>query len=220
VLAERAIGEARVPSTRRRQQFYPFPAMGFPASSPLVTAVGGTSLYVNRDGNYQYEIVWNNQAIGLDGGGGVSQQFSEPAYHSLLPASVQHTLNHHRGIPDVAYNADVFTPILVYVGFFPDTSINNYYYFIGGTSEGSPQWAGIIADANQLAGHPLGFLNPKLYLLGALGEHSEFFHDIKFGSNAFPFNAVPGYIATRGWDLTTGWGTPKVEKLVRELAEH
>jgi subtilase family serine protease len=206
-------------------KFYPFPAVGFPASSPLVTAVGGTSLYADLAGNYQSEIVWNNATITLAsglvgdaGGGGVSQQFSEPSYQSLLPASVQQKLNHHRGIPDVAYNADPFTAILVYVGFFPNPNFDGYY-FIGGTSEGSPQWAGIIADANQLAGHPLGFLNPKLYLLGNRGQQSEFFHDIRFGSNAFPFNSVPGYIATSGWDLTTGWGTPKVEKLVRELAE-
>lgn len=107
---------------------------------------------------------------------------------------------------------------MVYVGFFPNPN-NNGYYSIGGTSEGSPQWAGIIADANQLAGQPLGFLNPKLYLLRALGEQSDFFHDIRFGSNASPFYGVPGYIASPGWDLTTGWGTPKVEKLVRELAK-
>ncbi len=198
--------------------FYPFPTVGFPASSPLVTAVGGTSLYADLAGNYQYESVWNNQVIGLASGGGVSEQFSEPSYQSLLPASLQQTLNHHRGIPDVAYNADPFTPILVYVGFFPNPN-NNGYYSIGGTSEGSPQWAGIIADANQLAGQPLGFLNPKLYLLRALGEQSDFFHDIRFGSNASPFYGVPGYIASPGWDLTTGWGTPKVEKLVRELAK-
>ena len=206
-------------------QFYPFPTVGFPASSPLVTAVGGTSLYADLAGKYEYEIVWNNAVItlatGLEGdagGGGVSQQFSEPAYQSLLPASVQKTLNHHRGIPDIAYNADPFTAILVYVGFFPNPNFNGYYE-IGGTSEGSPQWAGIIADANQLAGHPLGFLNPKLYAMGAGGESSEFFHDIKFGSNAFPFNSVPGFIATPGWDLTTGWGTPNAENLVRELAD-
>jgi len=205
--------------------FFPFPTVSFPASSPLATAVGGTSLYADLAGKYEYEIVWNNAAITLHGcgeadagGGGVSQQFSEPAYQTVLPASVQKTLNHHRGIPDVAYNADPFTGILFYVGFFPDPNSNGYYH-AGGTSEGSPQWAGIIADANQFAGHPLGFLNPKLYSIGSRGDNSGFFHDIKFGSNAFPFNGVPGYLATPGWDLATGWGTPNVEKLIRELAE-
>jgi subtilase family serine protease len=190
---------------------YPFPTVIFPASSPLVTAVGGTSLYADTSGNYQSETVWNN-SIGA-GGGGVSQRFPEPLYQKLLLNSVQKTLRNYRGIPDVAYNADPKTAILVYAGFLPGAAA---YYFIGGTSEGSPQWAGIIADANQLAGHPLGFLNLKLYSLVALVGQSQFFHDITIGNNSF--NGVPGYGATTGWDLASGWGTPNLGKLVWELA--
>jgi subtilase family serine protease len=191
--------------------YYAFPTVIFPASSPLVTAVGGTSLYADTSGNYQSETVWNN-SIGA-GGGGVSQQFPEPLYQKLLLNSVQKALRNYRGIPDVAYNADPNTAILVYTGFLPG---NAGYYFIGGTSEGSPQWAGIIADANQLAGHPLGFLNLKLYSLVALVGQSQFFHDITIGNNSF--NGVPGYAATTGWDLASGWGTPNLGKLVWELA--
>jgi subtilase family serine protease len=193
---------------------YPFPTVIFPASSPFVTSVGGTSLYADETGKYLYEIVWNDHYIG-GGGGGVSQQFSEPTYQYSLPTTVQATLNNHRGVPDVAYNADPNTAILVYTSFLG--SQNAGFYFIGGTSEGAPQWAGIIADANQLAGHPLGFLNRKLY---AIGVESDLFHDITFGSNAFNgFNGVPGYIATPGWDLATGFGTPDLGKLVWELAK-
>ena len=189
---------------------YPFPTVIFPASSPLVTAVGGTSLYADTSGKYQSETVWNSSGAG---GGGVSQHFSEPLYQKLLLNSVQKTLRNHRGIPDVAYNADPNTAILVYAGFVPGAV---GYYLIGGTSEGSPQWAGIIADANQLAGYPLGFLNLKLYLLAALVGQSQFFHDITIGNNSF--NGVPGYGATIGWDLASGWGTPNLGKLVGELA--
>jgi subtilase family serine protease len=190
---------------------YPFPTVIFPASSPWVTAVGGTSLYADTSGKYLFEIVWND-LDGAAGGGGVSQQFSEPFYQYSLPGSVQKTLDNYRGIPDVAYNADPLTPILVYLSFLgPD---NAGFYFIGGTSEGSPQWAGIIAVANQLAGRPLGFLNPKLY---AIGEQFNFFRDITFGSNAS--NGLPGYLATRGWDLSTGWGTPDLGSLIREMAQ-
>jgi subtilase family serine protease len=190
---------------------YPFPTVIFPASSPLVTAVGGTSLYADTSGKYQSEPVWNN-SLGA-GGGGVSQQFPEPLYQKLLRNSVQKALRNYRGIPDVAYNADPNTAILVYAGFVPGAAA---YYFIGGTSEGSPQWAGIIADANQLAGHPLGFLNLKLYSLAALVGQFQFFHDITIGNNSF--NGVPGYGATIGWDLASGWGTPNLGKLVGELA--
>jgi subtilase family serine protease len=190
---------------------YPFPTVGYPASSPFVTAVGGTSLYADTSGAYLFEIVWND-LNGFAGGGGVSQQFSEPEYQNSLPSSVQQTLGNHRGIPDVAYNADGATPILIYLSFLGPQ--NAGFYAVGGTSEGSPQWAGIIADANQLAGHPLGFLNPKVY---EMGENSEVFHDVTFGSNAS--SGVPGYVATGGWDLATGWGTPNLGKLVRELSD-
>jgi subtilase family serine protease len=192
--------------------YYPFPTVIFPASSPLVTAVGGTSLYADTNGKYQSETVWNN-GLGA-GGGGVSQQFSEPLYQKLLLNSVQRTLQNRRGIPDIAYNADPSTGILIYAGFLPGAA---GYYLTGGTSEGSPQWAGIIADANQLAGHALGFLNLNLYSLGGLVGQSQFFHDIIVGNNAF--NRVPGYSAATGWDLASGWGTPNLGKLVGELAK-
>jgi len=189
---------------------YAFPTVLFPASSPWVTAVGGTSLYADTSGKYLFEIVWND-LDGEAGGGGVSQQFPEPFYQYSLPGSVQKTLDNFRGVPDVAYNADPLTPILIYLSFLgPD---NAGFYFIGGTSEGAPQWAGIAAVANQLAGHPLGFLNPTLYVIG---ERFNFFHDITFGSNAS--NGLPGYLATRAWDLSTGWGTPDLGSLINEMA--
>jgi subtilase family serine protease len=184
---------------------YPFPTVGYPASSPRVTAVGGTSLFADNAGNYLYEIAW------AAGGGGVSQQFAEPAYQGSLPSSVQQILGQHRGIPDVAYNADPGTTILVYTSFLP--APNQGFFGIGGTSEGSPQWAGIAADANQFAGHSLGFLNPRLYR----SHDTHLFHDIVYGANAQ--NGVTGYIATRGWDATTGWGTPDASRLIHALAE-
>jgi subtilase family serine protease len=190
--------------------FYTFPTVLFPASSPLVTAVGGSTLNVDTSGNYQSETAWNN-SFGATGGG-VSQQFAEPVYQFPLPASVQQILNHHRGVPDIAYDADPYTSNLVYVGFFPNPA-DNGYYLEGGTSEGSPQWAGFIADANQLAGRPLGPLNPKLY---SLGTHGTLFRDITVGNNSF--NGVSGYSATTGWDPTTGWGTPNLSKLLPALA--
>ena len=121
------------------------------------------------------------------------------------------TLNGHRGIPDISYNADdLNSAILVYTSFLapiggPD-SVG--YYLIGGTSEGAPQWAGIVADLNQLGHAPMGFLNPKLYALGGLGLFTDFGRDITKGSNAY--GGVPGYSATRGWDPASGWGTPNL----------
>jgi len=194
--------------------FYPFPTVSFPASSPYVTAVGGTSLFASTSGVYNHETVWNNSTGA--GGGGISQYFKVPAYQqNNLPRSVQALLNGHRGLPDISWNADPDTSILVYISFLGGS--NNGFYFIGGTSEGSPQWAGITADADQLAGHPLGFLNRALYQLGNSSDYKQSFHDITVGTNSFA--GVPGYDATRGWDLASGWGTPKTANMFSELIQ-
>lgn len=111
--------------------FYPFPTVGFPASSPLVTAVGGTSLYASTSGKYQSETVWNN-SIGA-GGGGISQVFGEPFYQRLtLPRSDQRLLGGHRGLPDISWNTDPDTSILVYVSFVSPAG----FYAIGGPQRG------------------------------------------------------------------------------------
>ncbi|HEX4677072.1 MAG TPA: S53 family peptidase [Steroidobacteraceae bacterium] len=192
--------------------FYTFPTVIFPASSPLVTAVGGTTLHLDASANYEFETVWNDDSISAGaGGGGISQIFGIPGYQRFaLPPHTRQQLAGHRGIPDISYNADDFnSAILVYVSFLgPD---NAGYYLIGGTSEGAPQWAGIVADLNQYAGVHLGFLNPKLYLLGALGQFADIGRDITTGNNAY--GGVPGYSATKGWDLATGWGTPNLKAL-------
>jgi len=201
---------------------YPFPTVGYPASSPYVTAVGGTSLYADTKGNYQSERVWNDLATqGADfsaTGGGVSQFFKEPDYQKdTLPGSTQKVLKDHRGLPDISYNADPYTSVPVYLGFLGGA--NNAFYLFGGTSEGAPQWAGITADANQFAHHALGFLNPALYRIGKNSyEAKESFHDITVGNNGT--DKMIGYPATPGWDASTGWGTPKVAELVEELAHY
>jgi subtilase family serine protease len=198
---------------------YPYPVVGFPATSPLVTAVGGTTLFADTSGNYQYETVWDLSNVGFaaGGGGGVSQVFEEPDYQEhWLSAQTQAALGGHRGIPDISYNADgLNSPILVYASFLgPGTA---GYYPVGGTSEGAPQWAGIVADLNQFAGHPLGFLNAKLYALGGRGRIYDFLNDVTIGNNGIP--GVPGYNATIGWDLATGWGTPDLIRIPSRWSE-
>lgn len=188
---------------------YPFPTVNFPSASPYITAVGGTSLFADTSGNYQSETAWSAT------GGGVSQFFKEPGYQqNSLPASDQQLLNGFRGVPDIAFNADPGTGILVYLSF---PGIPAGWYTIGGTSEGSPSWAGIIADGDQMAGHPLGFINPAVYKLGNSSDYAKSFHDVTVGNNSQ--DGIPGYNATPGWDATTGWGTPKVATFLRELIE-
>jgi len=190
---------------------YPFPTVLFPASSPLVVAVGGTTLEADSAGFFESETVWNDTNGAT--GGGISQYFAQPVYQRALPSSVQMQLAGFRGIPDVVFNAD---PVFVYVGIFSDPE-DDGFYAVGGTSESTPAWAGIVAVANQLAGRPVGFVNPTLYLAGAAGEQAYFFHDVKTGNNAE--NGVPGYDATVGWDLASGWGSPSLVNLIWEMRD-
>lgn len=207
-----ASGDAGTANPDVNNHNYPFPTVGFPADSPWVTAVGGTSLYADTTGKYQSEVVWN-KGIGSASGGGYSQYFKMPDFQKkYLPASIMNVSHGYRSVPDVALNADPMTSVPVYLGFMHDPG----YYLFGGTSAGSPQWSGLIADANQMARHPLGFINPALYKIGHdPTTYATAFHDIFVGNNIQ--GAVSGYSATDGWDFVTGWGTPKANNLVGQL---
>jgi len=201
-------GDAGTANVNVAGKVYPFPTVNFPASSPLVTAVGGTSLTASTKGVYKSEKVWNSD--GGAGGGGISQFFKEPSYQKSLPAATQKKLGGHRGIPDISWNADPNTPVLIYMS--AKVAGQAGYYGIGGTSEGSPDWAGLVADLDQATGHPLGLLNTTLYTLGKAGSA---FHDVTVGNNGL--NGVKGYSATKGWDLASGFGSPNVTALVGGL---
>lgn len=199
-------------------QGFPFANASFPASDPLVTAVGGTNLFLADDGTYQSEDVWNDSdpalcpfgcTRGIFGatGGAASKIFAAPSYQSALSGQSARTTS------DVGYNASVYTAVLVYLGFFGGSA--NQFYFVGGTSEGAPQWAAIQALANQKAGRQLGFINPTLYAIGAnAGKYAIDFHDITVGQNGFN---GPGFSAKVGYDLPTGLGTPNVANLLNDL---
>ncbi len=174
----------------------------FANDDPWVTSVGGTTL--TRVGATTNERVWDTNGAG---GGGYSQFFKEPSYQQMLPSSAQTQLNNRRGIPDVSAAADPTTQLSYYV--------SDQWRVIGGTSASAPLWAGIIADANQLAGHPLGFINPGLYKVAVSNKYSQDFHDITVGDNSF--NGVQGAPAVQGWDASSGLGSPNAEKLLPDL---
>ena len=194
--------------------FQTFPVANYPASSPNVTTVGGTNLFfgtaghADPNGAYIGETVWND-GFGA-GGGGVSAFFETPDYQEDLIPKAGKDKPKMRGYPDVAYNAGVEGGVLVFLGFL-DTAFgpgNNGFYIFGGTSASAPQWAGLTALMNQKAGNPMGFLNKSLYKLGKSGALGTVMHDITTGTNSI--DGVPGFAATPGWDLATGWGTPNV----------
>ncbi len=181
-----------------------------PASDPYVTAVGGTQLFATKTGSYVTEITWNESDLGgptnIGSGGGFSTLYGKPSYQKGF---VQGS---HRGVPDVAYNAAVNGGVLVdYQGGF---------YLFGGTSAGSPQWAGVVALANQYHGYAIGFLNPLVYGT-AQSSYAKTFHDIVAGNNSFFYldgsASITGYSASKGWDAATGLGSPIASQLVPRL---
>ena len=219
-------------------------AASSPASDPLVTAVGGTELNAAdycltalgcdpttqpAPGTYQSEIAWNEgppfgdfQAdfgSTLATGGGFSVLYDEPSYQKgTIHGGKQ------RGEPDVSYNAAVLHGVLTYLNI---PGVTPGFYRFGGTSAGSPQWAAILAIADEQAGNSLGFINKALYHIGQAKSHySASFHDITSGTNSaveYDINNNPvtvvGFNAGPGWDATTGLGSPTTAGLVSYLIQ-
>ncbi len=145
-----------------------------PASDPLVTGVGGTYLNASQStGNYIGESAWNDQ-YGASGGG-YSTIYPRPYYQNGVVNVNQ------RGVPDVAYNADVNGGVLTV---WSESGLGaNLVFIFGGTSAGSPQWAGLTTIADQIAGKRLGFLNAGIYRIGQSSIYNSVFHDIRVGTN-------------------------------------
>jgi subtilase family serine protease len=89
---------------------------------------------------------------------------------------------------------------------------------VGGTSSGSPQWAGLVAIADQIAGRDLGYINPKLYQIASNPtQYAKDFNDVTTGNNQT--SSIPGYSASTGWDAVTGLGTPNTANLLPDLGK-
>jgi hypothetical protein len=175
----------------------------YPATSPNVVAVGGTTLNVDNAGNWLGETGWSGS------GGGISSVEAEPAYQKGV---VTQTTT-RRANPDVAYDSDPNTGFAVYDTMNNPTSAP--WYQVGGTSAASPQWAALVAIADQgRAAIGLGSLDggtqllPKLYSLS-----SSDFHDITSG-NSFGSPSLP---SAPGYDLVTGRGSPFADRVVADL---
>jgi subtilase family serine protease len=211
----------------------PFPTVGWPASDPLVTGVGGTYLCTNpttgtsvdsTDPPAQCRANPGVREVGwIASGGGFSAVFARPSFQNSLPAGST-PIGSMRGVPDVAYQASAATGVLVYItapGYTGiacgSTTCSAGWYVVGGTSSGTPQFAGIVAIADQLNGSPLGYLNPGLYRIGAdPARYANDFYDVTTGNNQLDAS-IAGYPATTGWDPVTGLGTPNSANLVPDL---
>jgi kumamolisin len=172
-------------------------AADYPSSDPNVVAVGGTSSNLTSGGALLSETAWS------DSGGGLSVFFKQPSYQTGLGVLNAYS-NGMRQTADVAFDADPNTGYSVY--------FNRSWWEMGGTSFGAPQWAAIFALVNQAHGTRIGAGGPSLYGLANNSPAQTYpaFHDTSAGNN--------GYYPSAGfWDYPTGWGSPDVWNLVRDL---
>ncbi|HVP23084.1 MAG TPA: S53 family peptidase, partial [Conexivisphaerales archaeon] len=199
-----------------------FANTNYPSSDPWVLAIGGTTAFFNRvdsitnasipfstGGGRIFESAWSwSYRNNWGTGGGFSDVFFAPDWQPFLT----------RGVPDVAAIADPSTGVLLAMG--------GGLYYIGGTSVGSPEWAGMIAllDTALTNAHlaPAGAVAPALYFLGE--EVPADFYDVTVGNNQGDLyhatSPLPiGYNATTGWDPLTGWGTPNLSTLIPDLVD-
>ena len=221
-----------------------FTTTDWPASSPFVTAVGGTSLAVGASNNYLFETGWGSTTSSWTGsawsptapgawlygaGGGVSRIFPEPSYQQgVVPTSVFTTQGRTgRAVPDVSALADPNTGYIVgETQTFPDGSVKYDEYRLGGTSLACPIMAGIMALADQAAGHPHGFANPVFYSLAGSSAYRDIvspastvavvrtnFNNNVDASGGLSYrlrtmNQTLSLQTTPGYDDVTGLGTP------------
>ncbi len=228
-----ASGDSGTANIDKQGRVYPFPTAQWPASDPLVTAAGGTWLqfgwtwnpssptdlsFTNTPGS-RTEPVWNEPFLPAATGGGRSVLYTTPSFQSGIS---QGLLNGRRGLPDLSWNAAVDGGALVYTSF---GGVRVGWHIIGGTSASTPQLAAMVALTNQLADQNhtshVGYLNPLLYKLSA----SDFndivpltFNAVTLADNSLFGSGIAGMAVTPGYDLATGFGSPKADSLVPDLA--
>jgi hypothetical protein len=171
---------------------------GYPAYSPNVLAVGGTSLSIDSSDNYSSETGWSGS------GGGISEYEAKPTYQD----DVATESSTNRTAPDVAMDANPSTGVAVYDSYNNGTT--DPWYTVGGTSMAAPIWAGIVTIADQgraAAGEAVLDSSGLLNLIYSASTSD--FHDITSGNN--------GYAAGTGYDLVTGRGTPIANLLIPYL---
>jgi len=206
-------------------RLYTHPVVSWPASDPLVTGVGGTTLQLNAaGGRISPDTAWNDSrnaavtkhfgALPWASSGGLSVIFTRPGYQD----SVRAIVGGQRGVPDVALSASLSGGVAIFESY---TGAPGFWAPGGGTSAATPELAGLVAIADQYANKRLGLINPALYRLEQ--AHAPGIVGITSGSNTVRFVqngstiTVRGYQASPGYNLVTGVGTIDAARFVPEL---
>ena len=208
--------------------YYRHRVTAWPATDPLVTAIGGTQLEQSGDGSYT-SVAWNDtfnktftkvwtgstHPSPFSTGGGVSEFFARPSYQN----GVKGITGADRGVPDISMSGACNGAVDVYSSYAAKG-----WSLACGTSEATPEFAAIVAIADQIAGRSLGVINGTLYKLYA--QHAAGIVDVTSGNNTVAFYpkggrspvTVKGYSAGNGYDLVTGIGTLDALPFAYELA--
>jgi kumamolisin len=171
--------------------------VGYPASDPSVTAVGGTSLVLNLDNTVNDEVAWSLS------GGGKGAPLPRPSWQAVVARLAGAK---YRWGPDVSFVADPRTGVAIYY--------KGQEGEVGGTSLGAPGWAAIwslVRENAQKAGKTVAAASPTLYRIANSSAYSQALNDITDGDNGY-------YQATAGWDPVTGWGSPNASGLATAVA--
>ncbi len=174
--------------------------VAWPASDPLVTAVGGTHLTSTADGRAASAVMAyaRTPVDHMAGGAGLSAVFPPPPWQDGVKA----VAGARRGVADVSMNGSPCSPAEAYTSTSDLAGRKPGWTYIPGTSVAAPLFAAAAACAAQAAGHPLGVLGPSLYHMSGPADGVD---DIAGGTGSIP--AMAGYPARPGYDLPTGIGT-------------
>jgi subtilase family serine protease len=192
-------------------KLYGHRAISWPASDPMVTAVGGTKLTLNNAGTrIAPDTVWDD-TYGA-GGGGQSAIFARPSFQS----GVASVTGDHRGVPDISMSASMDGGAITYGSY---QGAGGSWQVFGGTSEATPLFAAIVALADQMAGHRLGPINNALYGIGSEMDPAKtgIVH-VAGGTNSYA--GVAGFHVAPGYNLAVGWGTINAAVFVPALAHY
>jgi len=166
------------------------PAVVYPASSPYVVALGGTTLTTDANLNYVSESAWPYS------GGGISTIETKPPWQSGFSGA-------YRQVPDLAFDADWdYSPVIYYK--------NGTRYCNGGTSLSSPLFVGAWSVLESANNNTLGFAPPLIYPMTSQLYASSTLHDVTTGNNGY-------YAAKSGYDNATGWGSFNITKMLDSL---
>jgi subtilase family serine protease len=196
--------------------FYPHPSVAWPASDPLVTAVGGTRIHLTNNGHrLRPDELWTAEGPPIGAGatpGATSAVFTRPPFQN----KVRNVVGERRGVVDIAANASGASREWFYSTYNALPGQQPGWVRVAGTSIAAPKVAAITALAAQVKGHRIGDIRPTLYT--SPGSPRLGLHDLTTGTNTA--NGVPGYPAKPGYDLPSGVGTiHNAARLVTALAD-